>query len=1041
MRARRTPSVIVAMALVTPALCQVTYPDCYIQNVDWTDGTHHIVVPQAIYSPGENGAPASTTGTANTEFVSATHIRLTPGFHAGDLTSDGRFRARINPWMGEPGDVVVVPNPGTEIVDDILHVKKWEKLEIGYRLPEGYRDAIESFYRHYYPYNYPPYPVNGPNANVAVPGNIDPVHDLNPYADDSLLMVMTLTDPSGDARMKWGFYMKEADWLNGSADAPLAENLNALDAYRIRFRFAPDEVGAWQFGLTIKAPHTSTPTNEPLAEIWYSGYGFVCDPPLPENKGPLTVNPNNDRNLWFEETGEPFFGLGVNMGKHRSVASHQNGTHWTSIYRRDFETMTTTMDQLHEVGGNFMRIMMMRNNFAPEWVNLGVYDAYKTPQVCDQTYTPICDNTAWSTNVRGNCQFQCWAFDQLLDRAKAENIYIQLCIDPYPPIIDYEKFIWGAHPYVVNFLEPERQAPPDNPFDMTEFFYKDGDPASADPTHADYPASIFYYWKRKYKYIMSRWGYSVNLPIIEPFNEIDQMLSYSDVDMTPQNVPCADLDDLPHWGTCMENRADWHEDTDLPGIIDHWVTDIATYVKGDLDLSNPVASPLGETDKMFLMSYAGGSPTNDAYHLSFSNENVDLIDAHRAPDYYPWSALGYAFEAEAYRSNESFMNDGHKKPFHHGEFTSYGNYAIPPPPDPPIYEYGSSYRLFDNYDVSFHNELWASTFSSCFAAGTTWGWERVFWYPNSLPYDPDHGLPLDPGNLADQDHSDALDLGDWNTLKVGTDGLGFPIYVDVQNRTLHHHFKPLSDFLNKPSVQALGLFTGDFTPHVAEANGIECIYLLDDSRHLAVGWVHNKNAYWWNSLYITSDQQRYLACSDPSAQSIDLTEFENHPHYFVSYFPTRMNTIECPADEEDTSGDGSVTLHLNNPLGVALNGVFASTGASVNHLDTLHSDYAFIVSTGNFVKSLHPPTPDIVVETGWNFDLYPNPARDEIFLRLPDDSPKVITILDLAGRQINSWGSVTGTVQHLPTGSLARGAYWVRVSDGVQSRSKKLLVH
>lgn len=36
----------------------------------------------------------------------------------------------------------------------------------------------------------------------------------------------------------------------------------------------------------------------------------------------------------------------------------------------------------------------------------------------------------------------------------------------------------------------------------------------------------FYYWKRKYKYIMSRWGYSVNIAAIEPFNEIDHMLSY-----------------------------------------------------------------------------------------------------------------------------------------------------------------------------------------------------------------------------------------------------------------------------------------------------------------------------------------------------------------------------------------------------------------------------------------------------------------------------------------------------------------------------------
>ena len=92
----------------------------------------------------------------------------------------------------------------------------------------------------------------------------------------------------------------------------------------------------------------------------------------------------------------------------------------------------------------------------------------------------------------------------------ANNIHVQLCIDPYPPIIGYENFIWGNHAYMINFIEPYPQAPPLNKYDLKRFFFDDGDPSNTE-------SGVFYYWKRKYKYIMSRWGYSVNVAAIEPF--------------------------------------------------------------------------------------------------------------------------------------------------------------------------------------------------------------------------------------------------------------------------------------------------------------------------------------------------------------------------------------------------------------------------------------------------------------------------------------------------------------------------------------------
>ena len=78
---------------------------------------------------------------------------------------------------------------------------------------------------------------------------------------------------------------------------------------------------------------------------------------------------------------------------------------------------------------------------------------------------------------------------------------------------------------------------------------------------------------------------------------------------------------------------------------------------------------------------------------------------------------------------------------------------------------------------------------------------------------------------------------------------------------------------------------------------------------------------------------------------------------------------------------------------------------------------------------------------GWDFTLYPNPAKDELFLRLPDDAPKEIVLHDLAGRQIHAWSSVVGPVLRLPLGHLATGVYAVRVFNGATSRTKKLIIH
>ena len=989
---------------------QVAYPDCYIQGVEWDDVNHYVIVPQAIFSPGAGNPPTTITGATSTEFVSATQIRLTPGFHAGDLASEGRFRAHISEGIGEPEDVIAMATEPYSYIDgNTMHVRKWEKLELGLKLPDEYEAAVSDFFASYYPY---PNGPNDPLALVSAPSNVDAVHELNPYADDSLQAYIVLTSPSGVQRMKWGFYMREAKWETGADDALPTEDLtNPFDSYRMRFRFAPDEEGTWLFWIALRAPHTLNANEDVLEPLTYVGYSFVCDPPLDDNHGPLHVNQENRRIMQFED-GTPFFALGTNMADvHHAQDSGFPGS-YDRFYQRDMTVMKQTMDQLHDVGGNYLRMWLYRNLFTPEWVNLGVYDAYRAPQPCAGEGL---------TGFKGNCQYQCWSFDQLVDHARSSDTYLQLCVDPGPPSIAYEQTNWGIHPYVMNYLDTQERDPETDNYDLKQFFYTPH-PDTGLPMLNE---GVFYYWKRKYKYIMSRWGYSVNVPILEPFNEVDQMLTYRYRDLVGDGQKC------------LENQLVWPADTELPGTINSWLTDLTEFVRGNQDLDNPVISPLGEEHKLFLMSYTDAEPATTTavdYYLPFKNAYVDLIDVHKAihPSVaqinLPDQAMSGIFDhAASFRANIPSTDPGlARKPFNQGEFQHYTNISFPG-------VFREIEKFFLNYDVSFHNELWAAAFSGKFAAGTTWHWERVFWWPNGL------AVPPDDVNNDFQPEEFSNVLGQSNSLDIGTDAN--PVEVVVTNRRLHHHFRPLADLLSLAADQPSQFFNYDYDSYkiFSSNNVVECYYLSNGS--MAIGWVHNRNAWTMNNFYIASGSanQNILGCYPPNLQpqTLSLTGLDAGQDYHINWFPTRLNATEWPADEEDQDGDGTVLLHIDNPPSAALG------GTSGNYLDTLHADYAFIITPYPLVKSLSLPAvePAQVVEGEWSFELFPNPAHGDLFVRLPNDAPYGVFLHDPSGRIIQAWSAITGPLQHLAIAHLAQGAYWVSVTDGVVSKTKKLIIH
>lgn len=199
----------------------------------------------------------------------------------------------------------------------------------------------------------------------------------------------------------------------------------------------------------------------------------------------------------------------------------------------------------------------------------------------------------------------------------------------------------------------------------------------------------------------------------------------------------------------------------------------------------------------------------------------------------------------------------------------------------------------------------------------------------------------------------------------------------------------------------------------------------------AIGWVHNRRAWVNNNYFFLYSDQNFFGCDPPTGgQTIQLDGLLPTTEYHVTWFPTHMNSMTYPVDYTGTT-DALGVLDLNfssEPFGSVTN----------NYLDTLKSDYAFIVTPQPIVRSMHASAP---VSTGeWDFTVFPNPSRDAFNLYFTDEVPKTITLCDVVGRRVIHQSNVASPLYILPVHELATGAYWLAVQVGSDRKVKKLII-
>jgi hypothetical protein len=145
------------------------------------------------------------------------------------------------------------------------------------------------------------------------------------------------------------------------------------------------------------------------------------------------------------------------------------------------------------------------------------------------------------------------------------------------------------------------------------------------------------------------------------------------------------------------------------------------------------------------------------------------------------------------------------------------------------------------------------------------------------------------------------------------------------------------------------------------------------------------------------------------------------------------STVHPPDGPVSTSTSGMIALDLRDQFG----------GIANDFLDTLRSDYAFIITPQPFVKSLqHSVEPDDGIDlAAWDFAVFPNPSLGEFVLQFPDDSVRNISILDVSGRLVAKYLNVTGMIVSFPETRLSQGAYWICVTQGDRRKARKFIIY
>jgi hypothetical protein len=488
--------------------------------------------PSCINLANSGGPIEITLGTSNNpvSFTSATCVDMLPGFHVVAPTSSSAvytamlINQQLNATILEPA------NPSS--------VGLFNKVELGISLPSYIKDKINAYLSS---------PVKpGTSAYTTVFNHGDGTK-INPYDPDHIsidALFFAPSSPNANAVVKNGFYYKNYSRVaNGSGT--LVNWQNAANNYEWRVRFAPTEVGVWNGTINVYLDQNKL---QPIS------FAFSFTVVNTGNPGYLKVNPANNRYLQFSgPLQQTFFPIGDNHAWEVGVNPCNNLLGCTTPNEEkiapDISVRYSNYRQkLVQAGGNFTRLILAGWSFEIERERLGNYDSR---------------------------QIEMWELDDLIKNNEQSNVYMIFSLMVHDEFFSetWAPDFWSTNPYNANadINDPYKTLKGITGVTQNNDFFVNADAKA--------------WYKKRLKYIYSRWGYSTSVAMYEMLTEVDQY--------------------QPNFWT----------DAAVRNNIYDWINEMSLYIKslGDKHLVSASHTSLG-----------GGTLTNTLW----SKPGIDVISNH-----------------------------------------------------------------------------------------------------------------------------------------------------------------------------------------------------------------------------------------------------------------------------------------------------------------------------------------------------------------------------------------------------------------------------
>ena len=222
-------------------------------------------------------------------------------------------------------------------------------------------------------------------ATVVLNGSI-----TNPYDYDELVLRGVFTAPSGRKDTIEGFYMQDFD-LNTTSGSLITK------ANNFRIRFSPNEIGAWNYSLTVvTATGASAASTGSFQATSSNSKGFIR---------------KNETNYLGFDNGEQYIPVGQNL-------AWQNANPYLD-YKKWLEKMGAAK-------ANFMRLWLCYWGVGLEWKS-GTGGGYE--------------------GLKKYKQNNAFYIDYIVEKCKEQGVYMMFCINHHGQVSSTVNPNWNENPY------------------------------------------------------------------------------------------------------------------------------------------------------------------------------------------------------------------------------------------------------------------------------------------------------------------------------------------------------------------------------------------------------------------------------------------------------------------------------------------------------------------------------------------------------------------------------------------------------------------